>query len=352
MNTLKYVDAMLFKGTIGDIDDNPTVTSLPIIHEAGWTYRVVTAATYSITDSTGRYCEEGTLIICTTDGTASNPADWTAIETNEDGAVIGPTSSTNNDIVTFSATSGRVIQDSGKTFSTATPTTSSTDNQIPTSKAVWAAINGLDTIISGCGAEKTLATLTESDGIISATFQNVAISLTAAAESSYWNFTGSNNNETNKVKYSLAPYSSKQNGANFYTGTTAPDGTDRLNYNGYFYATNLYSSKVYPGTNTSYGNAYTPIYWNDGVPAEVTIIKKYTFSFADSGATTTVVTPDNINIGTHIVTEIVVDTGISHLNGSISWNVPTTGDNANKIVLTTIATSGTVSGYILVSTGS
>ena len=38
-----------------------------------------------------------------------------------------------------------------------------------------------------------------------------------------------------------APYTSKQSGLSLYTGTTAPDGTTRLNLNGYLYATKLYS---------------------------------------------------------------------------------------------------------------
>ena len=110
-------------------------------------------------------------------------------------------------------------------------------------------------------------------------------------------------------------------------------------------------SALYIGTADTYGDEYTPVYWSNGVPTEVEIVKKYTFSFS-SGATTTTVSPTNTNKAKSIVTEIVVDTGISYLNGEITWSVPTTGTDANKIVLTTTATSGTVSGYILVSIGS
>lgn len=103
-NTLAYVNAMQFKGTLGT---GGTVTSLPASHNAGDTYRVITADTWA-----GKYCEVGTLIICTTDGTAANDTHWTAVETNEDGAVIGPTSSTDNAIVRFNGSSGRIIQNS------------------------------------------------------------------------------------------------------------------------------------------------------------------------------------------------------------------------------------------------
>jgi len=59
-------DAMMFKGTIGT---GGTITSLPNNHNAGDTYRVITAGTYA-----GHKCEVGDLLICITDGTAANNA--------------------------------------------------------------------------------------------------------------------------------------------------------------------------------------------------------------------------------------------------------------------------------------
>lgn len=112
-NTLKYVNAMVFRGTLGT---NGTITALPNTHDAGDTYRVITPNTYPIVDSDGRYCETGTLIICIKDGTVANPAEWTAVETNEDGAVIGPSSSTANQIAKFSSNTGRVITNSNVTI--------------------------------------------------------------------------------------------------------------------------------------------------------------------------------------------------------------------------------------------
>ena len=103
-NTLAYANAMTFKGTLGT---GGTITSLPASHNAGDTYRVITAGTWA-----GKYCEVGTLVICITDGTAVADADWTSVETNEDGAVIGPASSTDNAIVRFDGTTGRVVQNS------------------------------------------------------------------------------------------------------------------------------------------------------------------------------------------------------------------------------------------------
>jgi len=66
-----------------------------------------------------------------------------------------------------------------------------------------------------------------------------SFTITANATDGYWNLSGTNG--TNAVTYSLSPYSSKQSGASFYTGATNPDGSARLNYNGYLYSTKLYS---------------------------------------------------------------------------------------------------------------
>ena len=107
---LAAANAMTFKGVIN------ATNALPNSHNAGDTYRIGTAGTYPIVDSNGRYCEVGTLIICITDGTAANAAHWTAVETNEDGAVIGPSPSTDNAIARFDGATGRIIQDSKVTI--------------------------------------------------------------------------------------------------------------------------------------------------------------------------------------------------------------------------------------------
>jgi hypothetical protein len=75
-------DAMIFKGTIGV---SGTVTSLPTTYSAGWTYRVITAATYA-----GVVCEVGDLIIAVVDrsGSGNLNSDWTVAQTNIDGAVL------------------------------------------------------------------------------------------------------------------------------------------------------------------------------------------------------------------------------------------------------------------------
>lgn len=106
-------DAMIFKGTLGF---NGTTATLPATHKIGWTYRIISAGSYA--DTT---CEIGDLIICVADGTSANNADWTVVQTNIDGSVIGPASSTGNHIATFSGVTGKIIQDSGFTIATSVP---------------------------------------------------------------------------------------------------------------------------------------------------------------------------------------------------------------------------------------
>lgn len=114
MNAFQANDAMVFKGTIGS--SGATVTSLPGTHYQGWTYRVITAGSYA-----GQTCEIGDMIICVADGTVASDADWTVIQTNTDGAVTGPASSTDAHVAVFNGTTGRAIKDSGYTVAKSVP---------------------------------------------------------------------------------------------------------------------------------------------------------------------------------------------------------------------------------------
>lgn len=124
-NKLAANDAMLFKGTIGT---GGTVTALPATHNAGWTYKVITAGTYA-----GIVCEVGDLIICIADGTAANNAHWTVAQTNIDGAVTGPASATSGAVALFDGTTGKVIKNSATVGSATKPIY--LNNGVPTASA-------------------------------------------------------------------------------------------------------------------------------------------------------------------------------------------------------------------------
>lgn len=112
-NYIAATDAMVFKGTLGT---GGTITSLPATHNAGWTYRVITAGDYA-----GQHAEIGDLVICITDGTSANNGHWTVAQTNIDGAVVGPASATSNNVALFDGTTGKLIRDSGFTLGTSVP---------------------------------------------------------------------------------------------------------------------------------------------------------------------------------------------------------------------------------------
>ena len=119
-------DAMLFKGTLGQTKDGATVTALPANHKVGWTYKVVTAGTYA-----GIVCEVGDMIACIKTRTTANNADWTVFQGNIDGAVTGPTSSTNAHVAIFNGATGKVIKDSGFTIGKSVPADAKfTDTQL------------------------------------------------------------------------------------------------------------------------------------------------------------------------------------------------------------------------------
>lgn len=106
------IQAMQFKGvadSASDLDANA---------KPGWTYRAGTAFTLGSEE-----VEVGDMIICTAAAktSPSTPATWAVIQNNIDGAVVGPSSSTNNQIAVFDGATGKVIKDSGFTIATSVP---------------------------------------------------------------------------------------------------------------------------------------------------------------------------------------------------------------------------------------
>lgn len=104
-------DAMVFKGAT-DCSTNPNYPAA----DRGWTYRVSVAG--KIGGASGTVVEVGDIFICNTDGTASGTqaavgSAWNVIQTNIDGAVVGPASATDSNIGAFDGTTGKLIKDGG-----------------------------------------------------------------------------------------------------------------------------------------------------------------------------------------------------------------------------------------------
>ncbi len=136
---LGAADAMTFKGVI-DASTNPNYPAA----SAGDTYKISVAG--KIGGASGPNVQVGDLILCLVDATSSGTeasvgANWSIIQTNIDGAVTGPASSTASNFPTFSGTSGKVIQDSGLSLDTNTGLTADSDTKIPSQKAVKAYVD-------------------------------------------------------------------------------------------------------------------------------------------------------------------------------------------------------------------
>ena len=252
-------EALIFKGTIGAADDDPTVTELPADHKTGWTYKVATAGTYA-----DKACEIGDMIICVKTGTVAAAADWTVVQNNIDGAVTGPVSGSvvDGELAAYNATTGKVIKGTGilasnvKTKQTAVsdPTASgsgldfisnasqnangeitvakktvqdgttsqkgvvqlagsidatvaSENNKAATEKAVRDAINDLDVNAVTVGASKTLVSISEEDGKISTSAVDIQIAESQvtnlvddlASKQDNLSFEGTYDASTNKV---------------------------------------------------------------------------------------------------------------------------------------------------------
>jgi len=101
-------------------------------------------------------------------------------------------------------------------------------------------LGGIKTGYSASGKNYAIKVDSSGNAYVNVPWSNTtSFTITANATDGLWDLTGTNG--TNAVTYALAPYNAKQTNASFYTGTTNPSLTTRLNYDGYLYATKLYS---------------------------------------------------------------------------------------------------------------
>jgi hypothetical protein len=136
-----YADGLLdannayqYKGVI-DASANPNYPAA----SAGWTYKISVAG--KIGGASGPNVEVGDSVTALVDGSAAGNqatvgANWIITQTNIDGAVIGPASSVATDLVTFSGTTGKVVQDSGVSISTDGTLATNNNTKVPTEGAI------------------------------------------------------------------------------------------------------------------------------------------------------------------------------------------------------------------------
>lgn len=127
-------NAAVYKGVI----DASTSPNYPASN-AGDMYRISVAG--KIGGASGPNVEVGDMLLALTDGTAAGTqaavgAQWNIIQSNIDGAVVGPASSTSGDLATFSGATGKVVQDSGVAVSTDGTMATNNNTKVPTEAAV------------------------------------------------------------------------------------------------------------------------------------------------------------------------------------------------------------------------
>lgn len=122
-NGIAAADAMIYRGTFAGGSTGEYGALTPFANN-GWTYKVTTAGKIN-----GKAVEIGDMLICNTDGTSAATssnystiaANWDVIQANIDGAVTGPSSSTNAHVAVFDGSTGKVIKDSGFTIGKSVP---------------------------------------------------------------------------------------------------------------------------------------------------------------------------------------------------------------------------------------
>lgn len=145
-------NALVYKGVI-DASANPNYPA----SSAGDTYRVSVGG--KIGGASGPNVEAGDMLIALTDGTAAGNhasvgAQWDIVQSNIDGAVTGPSSSTSGNLPSFSGTTGKVVADSGFAPSNAAIGGGSA-TILPTSAQVVAYAQPLDSDLTAIAALTT-----------------------------------------------------------------------------------------------------------------------------------------------------------------------------------------------------
>lgn len=127
-------NAFQYKG-VQDCSTNPNYPAA----SAGWSYRVSVAG--KIGGVSGINVEIGDTLVCLVDGSAAGNqatvgANWLILQTNIDGAMVGPATSVAGNIPTFAGTTGKVAQDSGVSVSTDGTMATNNNTKVPTEGAI------------------------------------------------------------------------------------------------------------------------------------------------------------------------------------------------------------------------
>ena len=108
---------------------------------------------------------------------------------------------------------------------------------------------------------------------------------------------------------------------------------------------NAADTRTFLGIGGTSGDAYTPIYWNSGAPAAITLIQKVNWSLGNGNKSCKI--SHTMFTANSIVLQIVVISGESYIQAPLKWK----SASGYIAINTATAVTGTVSGYVLVARG-
>lgn len=111
------IECMKFMGTVdaaGNVNSSEDIGSAITTlteYKKGWTFKASANIPLSVINIGGVPIESGDMLICISDATVYSSSIFSVIQTNTDGTVTGPSSSTNSTLVAFDGTTGKIIKE-------------------------------------------------------------------------------------------------------------------------------------------------------------------------------------------------------------------------------------------------
>lgn len=344
-------DAMIFKGVI-DASTNPNYPAA----DKGWTYKISVAG--KIGGASGVVVEAGDTIICSVDASpagnhATVGANWGILQTNIDGAVttgsaiaqgalvIGAGSSSVSTLPNAGTAGWLLIGGTGTTAPTWTAPSLLT---VQVNSAAFGSAYGPT-------AAKTINFIGGTNVTLAPSGNNITINASDTASAVDNILDGSNTG----TAITYAPYAAQQAKLSFDTSTTNPTRSDRLNLNGYLYATKLYSggAEVLTAHQTVNGMTFN---WTNGTNTVLTAYDPLTaadtltftqgsgivLSGATNGGNLTIAhaTPSGASSGTGLAQYISATDAFGHVTGRstmAAFNISSPTNSAVNANLTTIS---------------
>ena len=111
------IECMKFMGTVdaaGNVNSSEDIGSAITTlteYKKGWTFKASANIPLTVINIGGVPIESGDMLICISDATVYSSSIFSVIQTNTDGTVTGPSSSTNSTLVAFDGTTGKIIKE-------------------------------------------------------------------------------------------------------------------------------------------------------------------------------------------------------------------------------------------------